>query len=95
MFVLRNAAHFQFLTDGNEYYVKLNIHSATEISRAKRVVRRESKLREQLIQTPRESLSTKAPSHVINTCIFAVRAPQRRPYVTGAHSTVRIQTTTH
>ena len=93
LLVPRYAAYFQFLTDGNEQYLILNIHSAKEIFRVKRVVRRERKRGEEGIQKPRKSLSIKAVSHAINT--FAVRVHLRRPHVTGTHSTARIQTTTY
>jgi len=57
---------------------------------SQRVVRRERKWGEERIQKARQILSIKAVSLTIN--IFAVRAPTRRTYVTGTHSTVRIQT---
>jgi hypothetical protein len=91
--VPRYAAYFQFITDDNEQYAILNIHSASEISSVKMVVRREVKWREERIQETWQSLSIKAVSHAIN--IFAVRAHPRRPHVTGTLSRAQIQTTTY
>ena len=53
----RYAAYFHFLTDGNEQYVILKSHSATETPASKRVVRRELKWRLERIQEPQQSLN--------------------------------------
>jgi len=87
------AAYFQFLTDGNEQYAILNIHSGSEISSVKKGSKKWKEMERTVHPKPRQSLSIKAVSHAINN--FAVRAHPRPPHVTGTHSTARIQTTTY
>ena len=70
------AAYFQFLTDDNEQYAILNIHSATEIFLVKRAVRRERNWREQRIQNPRHPLNQGTVSCDKYFCSSCPPAPQ-------------------
>jgi hypothetical protein len=54
--VPRYAAYFQFLTDGNEQYAILNIHSASEICRVKKGSFKGKKMDRKRNQKPRQTL---------------------------------------
>jgi hypothetical protein len=86
--VPRYAAYFQFLTDSNEQYAILNIHSTWENSSVKKGSKKGTKMKRSA-HLQNTIYSFNQASVTIN--IFAVRVHPRRPYVKW---TSRVQTTT-